>query len=82
MSEKIEYAPEDEKNRGNTLRDLIREFLAAMVYSRPEPGYRLPITKEGKSLREHGLRGLGYRINEEGDLEKIPEAELHSEEEN
>ncbi len=58
------------------LKEFIKMFLAATVHSRHGFGFNLPMNEDGSSLKDQGLRGLGYRTNEEGELEKIPESEL------
>lgn len=51
---------------------VVNGLLAAVVASRYGFGFVLPMTPDGKSLRDHGLKRLGYRFDQNGDLEKIP----------
>jgi hypothetical protein len=78
MIEKNTPVPEKQQqaSRSNRLKEIIKGFLAAVVDSRYGFGFILPMTEDGKSFKDHGLEGLGYRKNADGNVEKIPDSKI------
>lgn len=62
----------EHRSKENRLKRLLRGLLAAVIHSRLQPGYNMPITEDGLSLKEAGLKGVGWRETENGNLEEIP----------
>lgn len=61
---------------GKNMKEFGRPFLIAIVDSRLQPGFNLPIKEDGRSLKDIGLEGLGVKRNEQtGELEDIPPVE-------